>query len=323
MQQAATTYEQWSDASRKLDELEGKDKWKRDPLSPHYDYELIQDRLHQLRKAREKGDLSTMIFLLRTSISRNLGDTGKTELYTHCHIGTKKLIEDYIEEVVRQLNILCDASETADFTAKMKYEFFMNTQRSFGRTALLLSGGGTFGLTHIGLVKTLIDARLLPRIISGSSVGSIIAGVICSKTDDEVLKFIEPENLRLDVFERGHESGNIWVKLTRLVRHGVLYDVEVFAEAMRLNIGDLTFQEAFNRTRRVLNITVSSSTVYEMPKLLNYLTAPNVLIWSAVVASCAVPFVYKSSPLMAKDKAGKIVPWNPSGHRWIDGSVEK
>ena len=60
-----------------------------------------------------------------------------------------------------------------------------------------------------------------------------------------------------------------------------------------------------------------------MPQLLNYLTAPNVLIWSAVAASCAIPFVYKSAPLMAKDRYGKVVPWNPSGHRWIDGSVEK
>lgn len=64
------------------------------------------------------------------------------------------------------------------------------------------------------------------------------------------------------------------------------------------------------------NITVSSSTKYEMPRLLNYLTAPNVLVWSAVTASCAIPFVYKSAPLMARDKQGNILPWNPSGHRY-------
>lgn len=59
-----------------------------------------------------------------------------------------------------------------------------------------------------------------------------------------------------------------------------------------------------------------------MPRLLNYLTAPNVLIWSAVAASCAIPGVYRSSPLMFKDKNGAIGTWNPSGHKWIDGSVE-
>jgi TAG lipase/steryl ester hydrolase/phospholipase A2/LPA acyltransferase len=30
--------------------------------------------------------------------------------------------------------------------------------------------------------------------------------------------------------------------------------------------------------------------------LLNYLTSPNVLLWSAVSASCAIPFVYEVTP---------------------------
>jgi predicted acylesterase/phospholipase RssA len=35
-----------------------------------------------------------------------------------------------------------------------------------------------------------------------------------------------------------------------------------------------------------------------------------------------VPYFFKSSPLLAKDRNGRSVEWNPSGHRWIDGSVE-
>jgi hypothetical protein len=65
-------------------------------------------------------------------------------LYAHTHIGTKKLIEDYIEEVVKDLNMICDMS-LPDFSTKEKYEFFINTRQAFGRTALLLSGGATFG----------------------------------------------------------------------------------------------------------------------------------------------------------------------------------
>ncbi|CAG8844041.1 20763_t:CDS:1, partial [Racocetra persica] len=30
-------------------------------------------------------------------------------------------------------------------------------------------------------------------------------------------------------------------------------------------------------------------------------------------ASCSIPYIYNSVPLMAKDKTGKVVPWNPSG----------
>jgi TAG lipase/steryl ester hydrolase/phospholipase A2/LPA acyltransferase len=59
---------------------------------------------------------------------------------------------------------------------------------------------------------------------------------------------------------------------------GVLFDVDVFTAEMRKNLGgDITFLEAYNKTRRILNITVSSSTNFEMPRLLNYLTAPNVV----------------------------------------------
>ena len=63
--------------------------------------------------------------------------------------------------------------------------------------------------------------------------------------------------------------------------------------------------------------------VYLCLTLLNYLTAPNVLIWSAIAASCSVPFIFSSSEIMAKDpKTGQAQPWNASPQRWIDGSVD-
>lgn len=318
--EAASNYQQWSAAATILDEIEGKSAWKADPVSDLYDYKLIQDRLESLRTARETGDLTNLIFLLRTSLSRNLGDMGNPNLYSKTHIGTKHLIEEYISEVVKCLNLVC-MSEMPDFPAKTKMEFFLNTRQSFGRSALLLSGGATLSLHHVGVCKTLFEAKLLPRIISGASGGSIIAAFVCTHTDEEFEKLLNPSNLNLDIFERPNENGLLH-KLNRLLKNGVLFDVEVLTNRMKDFFGDITFQEAYNRTRRILNITVSSSTVYEMPRLLNFLTSPNVYIWSAVAASCSVPFVYKSAPLMAKDKAGKPVAWNPSGHRWIDGSVE-
>jgi len=63
--------------------------------------------------------------------------------------------------------------------------------------------------------------------------------------------------------------------------------------------------------------------MYELPRLLNYLTAPNVLIWSAIAASCSVPFIFSASEIMAKDpRTGQAQPWNASPQRWIDGSVD-
>lgn len=60
-----------------------------------------------------------------------------------------------------------------ELPAEEKLAFFRETRHTFGRTALLLSGGGGLGTFHIGVVKALFEARLLPRVLAGSSVGSI------------------------------------------------------------------------------------------------------------------------------------------------------
>jgi predicted acylesterase/phospholipase RssA len=236
-------------------------------------------------------------------------------------VGTKALIEDYIDEVTKQLNFICDI-DIEGFDIQEKLEFLRNTQKAFGRTALLLSGGGTFGLLHTGMIKVLWEQKLLPKIISGSSAGSIVAAVVCTRTDKEMHLLMDPSHINYNFFERENEKGLPIIKISRFLKHGVVFDGEVFNECMKDNIGDMTFAEAYNRTGRILNITVSSSTNFEMPRILNYLTAPNVLIRTAVVASSAVPFLFSSAPLLAKDANKNIVPWNPSGHQWIDGSVE-
>jgi TAG lipase/steryl ester hydrolase/phospholipase A2/LPA acyltransferase len=113
-------------------------------------------------------------------------------------------------------------------------------------------------------------------------------------------------------------------KIERFVRDGVVFDGEVLKASLRESIGDVTFLEAYARSARVLNVAVSSTSMYDMPCLLNYVTAPHVLVWSAVVASCALPAFFASAPLLARDDVtGAVVPWEVTGgDRWIDGSVE-
>jgi hypothetical protein len=64
--------------------------------------------------------------------------------------------------VVKQLNWLCDEPadliEDPGLNLKEKHDFFMDIRQSFGRTALLLSGGGTFG--NIKIIKILETANL-------------------------------------------------------------------------------------------------------------------------------------------------------------------
>jgi TAG lipase/lysophosphatidylethanolamine acyltransferase len=84
-------------------------------------------------------------------------------------------------------------------------------------------------------------------------------------------------------------------------------------------VGLVTFEEAYWRSGgRILNIIVSSTKTNEVPKVLNYLTAPKVLIWSACCASVAIFGLYENIDLMAKGEGGIIHPWNPSSVKWSD-----
>ena len=73
------------------------------------------------------------------------------------------------------------------------------------------------------------------------------------------------------------------------VRNGHMFAQEDWHEMVRWFSNDLTFEEAYKKTGRVYCITLASTTKKAPPVLLNYISAPNVTIASAVVASAAVP----------------------------------
>jgi TAG lipase/steryl ester hydrolase/phospholipase A2/LPA acyltransferase len=212
---------------------------------------------------------------------------GDLRLYKHSHIGTKRLIERYIDSAQKTLTALLEVTakqgESCPVQPRVLVEQLLLARQSFGRSALLLSGGGTFGMNHIGVVKCLWQANLLPRIISGASAGSIVCAVLCSKTDAEIPATLEEFCYgNLAVFEKEGERDGLMKKVVRFLKYGALFDISHLMGVMRGLLGDITFQESYNRTRRILNITVSSASLYELPRLLNYVTAPNVMIWSAV-----------------------------------------
>jgi TAG lipase/lysophosphatidylethanolamine acyltransferase len=62
----------------------------------------------------------------------------------------------------------------------------------------------------------------------------------------------------------------------------------------------------------ILSITVSAVRINEIPSVLNYLTAPNVLIRSAACASATMIGLYSTVDLLAKDSDGRIIVWSPS-----------
>lgn len=323
----ATKLEQWQKAAVELDILEDNEAWKRDLNCDEFDVDLVESRLKQLDEARTDCDVRAMMGLVRQALARDLGGMGNVRLYKHSHIGTKDLIERYIDSTLATIRSLVETSKHTlpdGIEAKDILDQVVCARQAFGRSALLLSGGATFGMNHIGVLKALFEAKLLPRIISGTSAGSIVCAVLCTRTDEEIPAVLNSFPYGdLSVFEPNGNEDSVMERIRRLLTKGAWIDISHLSRVMKDMLGDMTFQEAYNRTRRILNITVSSASVYELPRLLNYVTAPNVMIWSAVAASCSVPLIFNAGELLVKNPVtGLNTPWNPTPQRWIDGSVE-
>lgn len=308
----ADSYGQWRELALELDRLEGADAWKQDETSDDYDYLLIRERLRLMRDLRRRGDVRELTFHLAEGLHGNLGNTSSPLLYGYARIGTKRLIEEYVEEAARCLDYVC-VGDFPNFSDDEKVLFFKRTGASFGRSALLLSGGATLGMFHLGVIKALWENGLLPRVLSGSSAGSIIAAMVATRSDAQLPAIFDPDGLNLAAFQR--------VSFVKMFRHGsTLMDSARLEDCLTANIGEESFVQAFERTRRILGVTVSPAELHQQPRLLNYLTAPNVLVRKAVQASCAIPGVFDPVTLLARDFNGGVVPYMRS-KLWIDGSL--
>ncbi|EDO15629.1 hypothetical protein Kpol_489p10 [Vanderwaltozyma polyspora DSM 70294] len=323
--QHAMSFEEWKAAGLRLDGLTNKNQWKQRADSNLYDYKLIKGLTEKLRQSRLDEDYYQLLYLIRTNWVRNLGGMGNVNLYRRSHVGTKYIIDDYIEESRLCIEVLLNQSELDD---SYLLGILQQTRRNIGRTALVLSGGGTFGLFHIGVLATLFELDLLPRVISGSSAGAIIASILSVHHKDEIPELLERVlESEFNIFKddsQKSDSENLLIKISRSFKSGTWFDNQHLVNTMIMFLGDLTFREAYNRTGKILNITVSPASLFEQPRLLNNLTAPNVLIWSAVCASCSLPGIFPSTNLYEKDpRTGETREWNGSSSvKFVDGSVD-
>jgi NTE family protein len=307
----ATSYTQWAEIAQNLDHIEKKDHWKSDPYSDIYNHEMLSARLHELRNFRLAGQIEDLSRALREGLHHDLGNMGDSRLYQECYLGTKHLIDDYVAEVCECLTYVCNNHKSTMLPAQ-KIDFFKTILLSFGRPALLMSGGASLGAFHLGVVKALWERDLLPQVIAGSSAGSIIAAALGTHTDDELPELFDPEQLSLKPWK--------WAGIASGLSGRGFMDQQQLKETIRNFIGDYTMQEAFERTGRSINITVSPVQHHQKERLLSGYTSPYLLVWSAALASCAVPTIFPPVKLQKKDKDGHMAAYMP-GLRWVDGSV--
>ncbi|KAK3719434.1 Lipase 5 [Vermiconidia calcicola] len=240
--------------------------------------------------------------------------------------GPEENIASYQATVLDMLNCISESIRDVDRVERERTrDMLLRAKASFGQTALLCSGGGTHGMAHIGVLKALSKAGRLPRVICGSSAGAIVCAVLCTRTDEELPKILnEFVHGDLAVFVAEHESNNLLARVLHFARYGCLFDNENLKRVVKGHLKQMTFTEAYNKTGRVLNITVSGYDEERKAyfhRILNHVNSGDALIWSAVVASCAIPLGYKAGKLEYKRTETELYMAEDQATPHLDGSV--
>ncbi len=312
MDQAAS-YEQWREAALAYDEQVGNERWKHRDQSTQYDNTNIRIRLDRLRALRARHNYRGLLFTLNEGIHGNMGGMGRPELYGKAMVGTKQLIVDYVDEIVDALQLLA-SPEIDEISFEEKFDFFRRARHCFGCSALMMSGSGMLLFFHVGVVKALSEQGLLPTIMSGSSGGAVVGSLLCTHTDAELKDILDAEHLAATI-----ESAASHLSF----RPGIgprIVQWEDAQELIKSLIPDMTFEESYRHSGRLLNISVAPAETHQTSRLLNATTTPNVLIRQAAMASAAVPGIYPPVILQARDNWGEVQDYLPS-RKWVDGSV--
>jgi TAG lipase/steryl ester hydrolase/phospholipase A2/LPA acyltransferase len=301
----AASYEQWMAAAVAFDKHNGLDRWRKKDATGQYDYVSIRTRLDGLQSLKARHDIKGLLYTLNEGIHGNMGGMGKAGLYGHALSGTKYLVENYIEEIVHTLDLIA-SDDSGEVTEEEKLDFFRRASQCFGRSAFMMSGSGSLLFFHVGVIRALAEAKQLPTILSGSSGGAIVGSIVSTHSDEELAALMSPEYF----LERITTD-------TQSISSAPVSELEASINEF---IPDLTFQQAFAKTGRAMNVSIAPAETHQTSRLLNATTSPSVLIRSAVMASAAVPGIFPPVTLQALDSRGERKDYLPS-RKWVDGSV--
>jgi len=253
------------------------------------------------------------------------------------YLGPKSGVGDEEENDVekKKVNTQEDVMEKQREELSKRYTLVKRMKQNVGHTALMLSGGGAQTMYHLGSIKALVEAGVYEHIhvISGTSGGSISAAMCAIKTPAELLTDICVRTVSTDYMLTGEQKKqNVrWFPTAFdmgafFIKNRIVVDGDEFKRCCDFYFKDITFEEAYEMTRKHVCITVTASRATSgkgmQRLLLNHISTPNVTLASAVRASCAVPGFFTAATLMIKDSRGKEVPFEVDGVEWIDGSVQ-
>ncbi|KAF2964251.1 hypothetical protein GQX73_g9309 [Xylaria multiplex] len=322
---ATSSYYDWVRAAKEMDAYLGNERWKEENEYAYYDSKTVRRVYEQIRKHRKaaekeeaqdgsKNDIEALKALTEACVKNNFVGVENPRLYSQTYYGTKNLVQRFIDEVETSTRFLLNSRQ---LPLDEKRALFKRMHANFGRTALCLSGGASFAYYHFGVVKALLEADLLPDVITGTSGGALVAALVATRTNEELKQLLVPalaHNIK-----PCSEPITTW--FPRWWKTGARFDsVDWARQASWWSRGSMTFREAYERTGRILNVSCVPADPHSPTILCNYLTSPDCVIWSAVLASAAVPGILNPVVLMMKALDGSLVPYS-FGHKWKDGSL--
>ena len=73
-----------------------------------------------------------------------------------------------------------------------KNRVFENCEKAYGQPALMFRAGD-FRTFHTGVCKALIEQDLMPKVLSGSSAGAIMTGMLGTSASEDIQNLLNGE----------------------------------------------------------------------------------------------------------------------------------
>lgn len=152
------------------------------------------------------------------------------------------------------------------------------------KIGLVLSGGGSRGFAHLGVIKALNEAGIIPNFVSGTSAGALIGAMYCSGYSPEFIS---------ELIKQKGIFGNLKFALNRLG----LFSLEKVEKLLLEYIPNNNFSK--------LKIPLFISAIDLKRGEVKYFNEGELV--KPILASCAIPGIFS--------------PVEINGKRYIDGGI--
>lgn len=138
-------YHDWRIAAQKLDEHLGNEQWKQTDDYAYYDHTTVTTVKEQLKKGRilaksqeqingrsSREAVDKLRSLVEACVKNNFVGVENSRLYSETYYGTKRLAQDFIDELHSSLEYLLQSSQLSQ---SEKFSLAKHLHTNFGRTA--------------------------------------------------------------------------------------------------------------------------------------------------------------------------------------------